>query len=79
MLKYITLTIGELYISPPLVLISDYYEQTSNTTPVVIILTKGSDPMSDIMRLAEEVGRSPNEIHLVGVGIETSMVRSFLE
>ncbi len=40
--------------SPP-VKLSTLYEDTSNTTPLVFVLSSGSDPMSAFLRFAKEM------------------------
>lgn len=49
---YITDIMGERYITPPVINFDEIYEQTATNTPVVFILSPGSDPTSDLMKLA---------------------------
>lgn len=46
----------EFFIMPPVVSFSAIYDQTTCNIPVVFILSAGSDPTNDLMKLAEQVG-----------------------
>lgn len=50
---YITVVMGEQYIMPPVISMDNIFEQSSPTTPVVFILSPGSDPTSELMKLAD--------------------------
>ena len=51
--NYIEETMGEEYITSPVISLDAIYEQSSPLMPVVFILSPGSDPTSDLMKLAE--------------------------
>ncbi|XP_010134250.1 PREDICTED: dynein heavy chain 10, axonemal, partial [Buceros rhinoceros silvestris] len=53
---YVTLTMGEKYVQPPVISYDTIFEQSSPHSPVVFILSPGSDPVSDLMKLAERKG-----------------------
>lgn len=50
---YITVIMGEEYIMPPVISLDSILDQSSPTTPVVFILSPGSDPTSELMKLAD--------------------------
>lgn len=50
---YITEIMGEEYIMPPVISLDHIYEQSSPSTPVVFILSPGSDPTAELMKLAD--------------------------
>lgn len=54
--QYIVDTMDEFFIMPPVVSFSAIYDQTTCNIPVVFILSAGSDPTNDLMKLAEQVG-----------------------
>lgn len=54
--QYIVDTMDEFFIMPPVVSFINIYEQTTCNIPVVFILSAGSDPTNDLMKLAEQVG-----------------------
>lgn len=50
---YITEIMGEEFIMPPVISLDSIYDQSSPTTPVVFILSPGSDPTSELMKLGD--------------------------
>ena len=44
---------GEEFITPPSVGLDDIYDQSTSTMPVVFVLSPGSDPTSELIKLAE--------------------------
>uniref|UniRef100_A0A673CHG9 Dynein axonemal heavy chain 10 n=1 Tax=Sphaeramia orbicularis TaxID=375764 RepID=A0A673CHG9_9TELE len=53
---YVAVTMGEKYVQPPVINFDAIYEQSTPFSPIVFILSPGSDPASDIMKLAERSG-----------------------
>lgn len=47
--------LGPQFVESPPVKLATLYEDTSNTTPLVFILSPGSDPMSNFLRFAKEM------------------------
>ncbi|XP_017478046.1 PREDICTED: dynein heavy chain 10, axonemal [Rhagoletis zephyria] len=54
--EYIVDTMDEYYITPPVISFANIYEQTNCNMPVCFILSAGSDPTNDLMKLADLVG-----------------------
>lgn len=54
--EYIVDTMDEFYITPPVISFANIYEQTNCNMPVCFILSAGSDPTNDLMKLADLVG-----------------------
>ncbi|KAI8122976.1 axonemal, Dynein heavy chain 10 [Lucilia cuprina] len=54
--QYIVDTMDEFFITPPVVSFAAIYEQTTCFIPVCFILSTGSDPTNDLMKLAEQSG-----------------------
>lgn len=44
------------YVQPPVISYDAIFEQSSPHSPIVFILSPGSDPVSDLMKLAERKG-----------------------
>ncbi|KPJ14719.1 Dynein heavy chain 10, axonemal [Papilio machaon] len=69
---YITATLGEEYITPPLDHYCDsldmIFEQTTPFTPVVFILSPGSDPTADLMKLADRCGFGGGKFKYLSLG-----------
>ncbi|XP_019715984.1 dynein heavy chain 10, axonemal-like [Hippocampus comes] len=53
---YVTLTMGERYVQPPVISFDVIYEQSTQFSPIVFILSPGSDPGADLMKLADRTG-----------------------
>ncbi|XP_064550918.1 dynein axonemal heavy chain 10 [Drosophila montana] len=70
--QYIVETMDEFYIMPPVVSFSAVYEQTTASIPVCFILSAGSDPTNDLIKLADIVlGGMGNFCHIsLGQGQE---------
>lgn len=51
--NYITEVMGEEYIMPPVISLDNIFEQSSPVTPVVFILSPGSDPTAELMKLGD--------------------------
>ncbi|CAD6994119.1 unnamed protein product [Ceratitis capitata] len=54
--EYIVDTMDEFYITPPVISFANIFEQTNCNMPVCFILSAGSDPTNDLMKLADLVG-----------------------
>lgn len=65
---YISDTMGEEYITPPVISFDAIYEQSTALIPVVFILSPGSDPTSDLMKLAERSGAGEGKFRHISLG-----------
>ncbi|XP_028025407.1 dynein heavy chain 10, axonemal [Bombyx mandarina] len=65
---YITVTMGEEYITPPVISLDMIVEQTTPFTPVVFILSPGSDPTADLMKLADRCGFGGGKFKYLSLG-----------
>ncbi|KAJ8717768.1 hypothetical protein PYW07_005698 [Mythimna separata] len=65
---YITVTMGEEYITPPVISLDMIFEQTTPFTPVVFILSPGSDPTADLMKLADRCGFGGGKFKYLSLG-----------
>ncbi|CAL9696601.1 unnamed protein product [Knipowitschia caucasica] len=54
--NYVTVTMGDTYVQPPVINFDAVYEQSTPFSPIVFILSPGSDPAADLMKLAERSG-----------------------
>ncbi|KAG5320172.1 DYH10 protein, partial [Pseudoatta argentina] len=55
-INYIIEIMGKQYIKPPYVSFDMIFEESTPTMPVVFILSPGSDPTSELMKLADRYG-----------------------
>ncbi|XP_028911199.1 dynein heavy chain 10, axonemal isoform X3 [Ornithorhynchus anatinus] len=65
---YVTVTMGEKYVQPPMISFEAIFEQSSPTSPIVFILSPGSDPASDLMKLADRTGFGGNRLKFLAMG-----------
>ncbi|XP_029909103.1 dynein heavy chain 10, axonemal [Myripristis murdjan] len=65
---YVTVTMGEKYVQPPVISFDAIYEQSTPTSPIVFILSPGSDPASDLMKLAERSGVGGRKLKFLAMG-----------
>uniref|UniRef100_A0A9L0IQP0 Dynein axonemal heavy chain 10 n=1 Tax=Equus asinus TaxID=9793 RepID=A0A9L0IQP0_EQUAS len=65
---YVTVTMGEKYVQPPMISFDAILEQSTPNSPIVFILSPGSDPASDLMKLAERSGFGGNRLKFLAMG-----------
>ncbi|CAL8251349.1 unnamed protein product [Boreogadus saida] len=65
---YVSTTMGTRYVQPPVISFDAIYEQSSPNSPIVFILSPGSDPASDLMKLAERSGFGGNRLKFLAMG-----------
>ncbi|XP_044766447.1 dynein axonemal heavy chain 6 [Coccinella septempunctata] len=56
--EFVKMKLGQAFIESPQVSLQLLYQDTSNTVPLVFILSTGSDPFGSFMRFATEMGFS---------------------
>lgn len=56
------------YVQPPVISFDAIYEQSTPSSPIVFILSPGSDPASDLMKLAERSGFGGNKFKFLAMG-----------
>ena len=54
-IAFVSMHLGAQFVESPPVQLSTLYEDTSNTIPLVFVLSPGSDPMSSFLRFAKEM------------------------
>ncbi|XP_039327853.2 dynein axonemal heavy chain 10 isoform X2 [Saimiri boliviensis] len=65
---YVTVMMGEKYVQPPMISFEAIFEQSTPNSPIVFILSPGSDPASDLMKLAERSGFGGNRLKFLAMG-----------
>ncbi|CAH8588474.1 Dynein heavy chain 10, axonemal [Schistosoma haematobium] len=65
---YITDIMSEDFVSPPILNFTTIYEQTTCRSPIVFILSPGSDPTSDLIKFAERQNFDINRIKFLSMG-----------
>ena len=56
------------YIQSPPIKYEKIYEQSTEKTPIVFILSPGADPQSDVQKLVEQVGIGMNKFKFLALG-----------
>ena len=56
------------YVQPPMISFEAIFEQSTPNSPIVFILSPGSDPASDLMKLAERTGFGGNRLKFLAMG-----------
>ncbi|XP_022902554.2 dynein axonemal heavy chain 10 [Onthophagus taurus] len=65
---YISVTMGQEFIMPPVISFENIYEQSSPTTPVAFILSPGSDPTAELMKLCDRFGGGVDNFKYLSLG-----------
>ncbi|XP_058811885.1 dynein axonemal heavy chain 10 isoform X1 [Topomyia yanbarensis] len=66
--NYVSTIMDEEFITPPMLSFDSIFEQSSAATPVVFILSPGSDPTNDLMKLADRCGFGGNKFKYISLG-----------
>lgn len=56
------------YVQPPMISFEAIFEQSTPNSPIVFILSPGSDPASDLMKLAERSGFGGTRLKFLAMG-----------
>ena len=65
--NYITEKLGKEFIEPPTFDLNACYNDSSNISPLIFVLSPGTDPVADFRKLAEESNMA-DKIDLVSLG-----------
>nr|XP_039267660.1 dynein heavy chain 10, axonemal-like [Styela clava] len=66
--NYVIKSVGEIYVQPPIISFESIFEQSQPLSPIVFILSPGSDPASDLLKLAERSGFGGNRLKFLAMG-----------
>lgn len=64
---FISKEIGHKFIEPPPFDMKQCFEDSRCYTPLIFVLTPGADPMTELLKLAEEMGFS-NKLQIISLG-----------
>ena len=70
---------GEKYNKPPVINFEAIFDTSSPNVPIVFILSPGTEPANDLMKLADRVGMGTSKLKMLamGQGQEKVFKRSF--
>ena len=63
-IDFVSEQLGPQFVESPPVKLSTLYDDMSNITPLVFVLSTGSDPMSSFLRFAKEMNYSERYVHV---------------
>ncbi len=66
--QYVTNIMGEQFVTPPVVSFESIWDQSTTTSPIVFILSPGSDPTTDLLKLAERSNFGVSRVKLLAMG-----------
>ena len=61
-IDFVSSSLGPQFVESPPVALATLYEDMLNTTPLVFVLSPGSDPMSSFLRFAKEMGYTERHV-----------------
>lgn len=67
-INYIIEVMGEEYVTPPHISLDLIFEQSTAMMPIIFILSPGSDPTSQLMKLAERYGFGVGKFKYLSLG-----------
>ncbi|KAJ8664279.1 hypothetical protein QAD02_005941 [Eretmocerus hayati] len=65
---YVIARMGQFFVEPPPFELADSYNDSSNVTPLIFILSPGSDPMAGLLKFAEDKGISAKSLKTISLG-----------
>jgi len=66
--KFIADEMGEQFIDPPPFDLMSCYEDSNCTTPLIFVLTPGADPMTELYKVADELGFGGKKLTAISLG-----------
>ncbi|EDV22455.1 uncharacterized protein TRIADDRAFT_50643 [Trichoplax adhaerens] len=77
MTHFVAQQMGEKFVTPPVISYEAIFEQSTPYSPIVFILSPGSDPAGDLVKLAERSGFGGNRLKFLamGQGQETAAIQ----
>ena len=66
--EYVSRVMGEKYVMPPVISFESIFERSTPLCPIVFILSPGSDPASDLMKLADRLGFGAGKLKYLSLG-----------
>jgi dynein heavy chain len=65
---YVATIMSEQFVTPPVISFESIWEQSTTQSPIVFILSPGSDPTTDLLKLAERSNFGVNRVKLLAMG-----------
>ncbi|XP_017759468.1 PREDICTED: dynein heavy chain 3, axonemal [Eufriesea mexicana] len=65
---FVTYNMGQAFVEPPPFDLQACYNDSSNVTPLIFVLSPGSDPMAGLIRFSEDYGVSKENLMTISLG-----------
>ncbi len=66
--NFVIKQMGQKFVMPPVVELKNIHEQSSPKTPIIFLISPGSDPASSLAKLAEDMGFAGNKLKYLSLG-----------
>ncbi|CAF5153991.1 unnamed protein product, partial [Rotaria magnacalcarata] len=66
--QYVTVIMGDQFVTPPVIHFEAIWEQSTPLSPIIFILSPGSDPTTDLIKLAERSEFGVGKVKLLAMG-----------
>ena len=66
--QYVTKIMGDQFVTPPVIHFEAIWEQSTPLSPIIFILSPGSDPTTDLLKLAERSEFGVGKVKLLAMG-----------
>ncbi len=77
-IDFVSENLGPEFVESPPVQLPTLYKDTSNTIPLIFILSPGSDPMSSFLRFAKEMNYMDRLVNIMITGAKTISLYSII-
>lgn len=74
--QYVTKAMGDQFVTPPVIHFEAIWEQSTPLSPIIFILSPGSDPTTDLLKLAERSEFGVGKVKLLAMGQGQEKVRN---
>lgn len=66
--QWLSFSLSLRYVQPPVISFEAIFDQSSPNSPIVFILSPGSEPANDLMKLAKRSGFGTNRLKFLAMG-----------
>ena len=66
--QYVTKIMSDQFVTPPVIHFEAIWEQSTPLSPIIFILSPGSDPTTDLLKLAERMEFGVSKVKILAMG-----------
>ena len=78
MIDFVSENLGPEFVESPPIQLPTLYKDTSNTIPLIFILSPGSDPMSSFLRFAKDMNYMDRFVYLTAILVILVVLHTFV-